>query len=687
MIAFSCRFGRTSAAQRKYGEAIIPLNQSMTWSQLGLSHRSPMTSPIPPKCSPQTWIADLSSAAGIEQRQSKPPSPEVREFQSRRVRAIAQPKHDERPILPSQLLAKMPQIEQWYQITLAIERGGPGGWLSWGRIRSWGGHLPTPRGTKPGDGSSARPSRRDLFASGAAGILASGLAGLPAAAAPMSHPSGAQPAPRTSARHAEAGGSSDGGGPLRVPFVAGEPLREPEVRRSVKGELNTTLRVAYSYQDIGGYRLFLRTYEGGIPGPTFRMRRGDVLRIRLTNDLPPNRERMPLNLNQPHMLNLTNFHFHGGHVSPGGISDNVLRTMEPGGAYDIEIRIPADHTRGTYWYHPHHHGSADIQLSSGMAGVLIIEDGPDQVPEIAAAKDVTMVLGEVAFDGFGMVEGFDALFSETSVRFLTLNGQRAPTISMRPGEVQRWRLVHAGYQDDLFLAIDEHRFNAIARDGIGLQFMGEGQICTDQPERTDAMLIAPGQRIDVLVKAGEPGTYDFKALPYNQGYPSPAGLIARMKVEGAPLAMNLPKRLVAQPLASIRDDEITNRRELVFSAIVPENEAAAHWREFKFLIDGRSFDMNRVDHRVKLGAVEEWTVINAHFHDHIFHIHANPFELVKVNGEYFPPVWLDTVVLPRNGSITFRSRFLDFTGRYVLHCHMMNHEELGMMQLVEVYNE
>lgn len=546
-------------------------------------------------------------------------------------------------------------------------------------------------GTKPGT------SRREILAAGLAGLAVPGLASplvaplisLPARAAPATPAMNHSPAP-------PAGEGGPGralppedmrfgaGAPLRSPFTPGEILREPQERRSVNGELVTTLRAAYGYRDIGGYRLYLRGFEDQMPGPTLRAQPGDVLRITLINDLPPNREQMPAYMNQPHMLNLTNFHVHGLHVSPAGLSDNVLRTMEPGQAYQIEIRIPEDHPRGTYWYHPHHHGSADVQLSSGMAGALIIEDGPEQVPEVAAAKDVTLVLGEVVFDGFGMVEGFDALFSETSVRFLSLNGQRAPTITMRPGEVQRWRLLHAGYQDDLFLHLADHKMQAIARDGIGLVIIGEGEVCTDQMERRDTVLIAPGQRIDVLVKAGAPGSYELEALPYNQGYPSPFGPIATLKVEGEPLEMALPGRLAPPPLPTIRDEEITNRRRVVFSAVVPENEAAAHWREFTFLIDGKTFDINRVDHAIKLGAVEEWTLVNAHFHDHIFHIHVNPFELIKVNGEDVPPVWLDTVVLPRNGSLTFRSRFTDFPGRYVLHCHMMNHEEMGMMQLIEV---
>jgi FtsP/CotA-like multicopper oxidase with cupredoxin domain len=415
-----------------------------------------------------------------------------------------------------------------------------------------------------------------------------------------------------------------------------------------------------------------------------------VIRIKLVNDLPPNRDPMPAYIDQPHHLNTTNFHFHGSHVSPSGIADNVMRSMEPGQSYDIEIALPADHTTGTYWYHPHHHGSADIQMASGMAGTIIIEGDFDKIPEIAAARDRLLVLGEVVFDALGTVESFDTLFPETALRFHTVNGQRAPTIEMQPGEVQRWRLLHAGYQDDMFLALEGHELHPIARDGIALERVGQGTIRTADHENDDpsGLLIGPGQRIDVLVQAGKPGTYQLRVLPYDQGYPSPAGPVARVVVAGEPKGMKLPTKLLPSPLTRIRDDEVTGARQLTFAAEHPANDAAGHWREFKFLVDGRTFDMNRVDQRVRLGAVEEWTLVNLHFHDHIFHIHTNPFQLTKVNGKPLPePVWLDTAVLPRNGSLTFRSRFLDFTGRYMLHCHMMNHEELGMMQVVEVYDD
>ena len=91
-------------------------------------------------------------------------------------------------------------------------------------------------------------------------------------------------------------------------FKPGAPFVEPEVRRSANGELNTTLRMQYAYKDIGGHRLYVRTYEGAVPGPTLRLKPGDVLRIKLINDMPPNRDQAPIDHLLPHRFNTTNFH-------------------------------------------------------------------------------------------------------------------------------------------------------------------------------------------------------------------------------------------------------------------------------------------------------------------------------------------------------------------------------------------
>ena len=311
-----------------------------------------------------------------------------------------------------------------------------------------------------------------------------------------------------------------------------------------------------------------------------------------------------------------------------------------------------------------------------MAGALIVEGDFDDVPEIAAAGERLLILNEVLFDYRGAIENYDTVWPEAVPRFLSVNGQREPVIRMRPGEVQRWRIVHAGHEDNLRLALEAHGLQVIAYDGIR----------KPQIDRADSLLMAPGQRADVLVQAGAAGSYALRAVANDQGYPSPVGPLARVVVEGEPLPMRLPAVLGRPPLATIGAGEVTNRRRITLSVEEPEFPPAANYEEFAYFICGRRFDPDRVDQRIPLGAVEEWIVVNEHDNDHIFHVHTNPFQMVAVNGEPLAERdWHDTVVVPKNGSVTFRSRFLDFTGRFVMHCHMMNHEELGMMQIVEVY--
>src|SRR3954454_22907305 len=189
-------------------------------------------------------------------------------------------------------------------------------------------------------------TRRHLLASGA------GLGG-----ALLMAGAGRQPASGEDATpepvHMDHGGGDDPAMAGVIPSVGpwtSEDLREPEVRSSVDGVLETELHVRYAYNDVGGYQLYTRTYEGTLPGPTLRVQPGDTLRINLANELPPNRTEALLDSDLPQLLNTTNFHFHGSHVSPEGKSDNIFRMFEPGQSYPIEIAIPDDHTRGTYWY-------------------------------------------------------------------------------------------------------------------------------------------------------------------------------------------------------------------------------------------------------------------------------------------------------------------------------------------------
>jgi FtsP/CotA-like multicopper oxidase with cupredoxin domain len=158
---------------------------------------------------------------------------------------------------------------------------------------------------------------------------------------------------------------------------------QPQVRQSLSGLLRTTLTACISTQVMLDQNQVPPvtaafnppTFEGTIPAPTLSVKPGDKLSLLMVNSLPAN----PVGERAgafPHAQNSFNFHAHGLTVSPLGISDNIFREMNPGTANLVEINIPRDHPSGTYWYHVHKHGSATVQINSGMAGFLIIQGGP-----------------------------------------------------------------------------------------------------------------------------------------------------------------------------------------------------------------------------------------------------------------------------------------------------------------------
>lgn len=459
----------------------------------------------------------------------------------------------------------------------------------------------------------------------------------------------------------------------------GASLQEPKLRASSHGLLERKLRLEYERMKVGNTRVLLRSYWGRFPGPTFRVRPGDTFKLRLVNDLPPE-EHVGHDSNMPHGFNTTNMHLHGLHISPKGNSDNVLIEIPPGERFDYEFNIPANHPAGTYWYHPHKHGSTSVQLYSGLAGAFIVEGDIDEVPEIAAARDRVFVIQEIRVGAKGLVPDFDLDAFDSATILRTINGQLQPTITIRPGEVQRWRLIQAGVGEFTPIQLDGHTFQQIAFDGLSFP----------KPREVSNVLLANGNRADVLIKGGAPGVYSLRKLSYNQGLgPTPEAILATVVVQGKQMDMPFPTELpTAGQLPFVQDAELTGSRQLVFD--VQFNNG-----QLQFLIDGTEFDMDKVNQTIKLGAVEEWTVLNNSGGQHPFHIHVNPFQVTKINGQPVDsPMWQDTVILPVAstaddgstipGSVTFRSRFLDFDGKFVLHCHILPHEDLGMMQIVEI---
>lgn len=666
-----------------------------------------------------------------------------------------------------------------------------------------------------------------------------------------------------------AGDKSDSGGvksPMTVSprcpgfstsLVSGFP--QPEVRRSAKGVLSTTLHACVSTNQMldqnarppAMVEFHPPTFEGTIPGPTLEVRPGERLSVLIVNNLPDNPTGERGNA-FPHDENTLNLHAHGLTVSPLGISDNVFREMQPGTANQVEIDIPEDHPSGTYWYHVHKHGSVTYQFLGGMAGFLIVRGGQgtlDTVPEVAAALDIPMAFqvvrsrndGEVVFvhqeaqqfgtfpfpdftknppllppteeQGLWSTYGLDGQLplepdgrtpAPPSRFSYVINGVANPTLHMQPGEVQRWRLLNASDGDNLQLvlaAADQAQaglgLNVVAMDGITV-------LKTYRLQPLDPLVIGPGQRMEVMVKAGRPGTYLLQTLDPNSGrqkgavspyrdssfpqgidpeprfsrhsfdFPSPcpglggnpdqcSGLfkypitLATIEVSGKDRMMNLPADPLPTPqgLPSIATmltrtpDAVRNVAFELCGDVNPlmppalrlpscgwyyEKYGASFWGGTPFynLQMMRDADDTGVSNPGSVlmplvnfkkeglfdpaqplypdmiaGNYEEWTVYNRSFSDHPFHLHQNHVLITKINGIQLPqPEWHDTLIVPSAlcpngnlppcpsprgindatpGSITFRTYFNPITvGCFVGHCHIIDHEDLSMMQRFDI---
>jgi len=473
----------------------------------------------------------------------------------------------------------------------------------------------------------------------------------------------------------------------------------------------TTVRVG---KDGKPQHVRLRSYNGRLVGPTFRLAPGETLKLDLVNQLPgapAAAQSTSVHAAAGHAgmamgFDETNLHTHGLHISPCCKSDNVLRRVKPGETANYVFEIlpkgnpagekPMDHYPGTFWYHAHLHGSTAVQLASGMAGAMIVAGNIDRIPEIRDARERIFVFQQLAFDKDGEVKKLDDLernwagSGPDDKKFTTINGTVKPRIKLRPGEVERWRLIDAGVFRllDLSLVGPESRpavvpFYQLAADGITYHRV---------VKRTQGIELAPGYRADFLVKAPEtPGTYllyngkprlSLTALTFDS--PRAAALaepevLAQVEVSGAPCTSPgaacasklLPEGTpLPAPLPEISAGEVGTRIKTV---------------EFNpsFRIEKETFDENRVLDKFKLvkGTAEQWTVKNVSSGAHTFHIHVNAFQLVA-DGK--PGEWRDTILIPAGKEVTFRTRLERFTGRFVLHCHILTHEDRGMMQLVDV---
>jgi suppressor of ftsI len=437
--------------------------------------------------------------------------------------------------------------------------------------------------------------------------------------------------------------------------AAGEPLIQPTEIRSRNGELLVTLTAGPNPMRLGDVEFQGFLYNDAYIPPLLRLRLGDVLRVRLKNNLPDG---------------FTNLHFHGLSVSPRARSDNVFIHVSPGREFEYEVIIPRAGRQGPglFWYHPHGHGFVTRQMLGGLSGGLVV-DGSEILFPIVKKLPERFFLIKHAEPGGGR-------------EVISVNGQINPIVEIRPGEMQFWRIAHIGATLFSPFQIKDVPLYVVATDGHPLS----------RPRPISEFLIGPGQRIDVIAigpPAGEysMGTLAFKNMAWRD--PFPAQQVATIVSSGPPVsgdaAFEVMRQRVAAPrwIDEVRASPIARQRRLVYSRT--EDRSV-------FMIDGRVLDDDRIDQTVRLGDTEEWTIVNTDQQYHSFHIHQTPFLVTEVNGITQDEDSLrDTMPIPpatddRPGSIKVSIPFTDreIVGRFVYHCHAVDHEDKGMMGTVMV---
>jgi len=445
-------------------------------------------------------------------------------------------------------------------------------------------------------------------------------------------------------------------------WPVGFPLRRLDVLANtspIADEFEGTLVAApYVAPLVSGHSTELWGYNGAFPGPLIELWEGQRVTINFANRLG---------------LNST-IHWHGLDV-PADQDGSPMDPVAPGADRVYSFAVPVD-SAGTYWYHPHAHQTVTIQAGHGLVAPLIVRSADDPLLEF---PEVTLMITSLALDQNGQVittvgpMGVMSGMMMSGGGELLVNGQKLPLHAMAPGATQRWRIINATADRYLRLGLDGHHFAVVGTDG--------GLLGQPLPDLTE-WLLAPAQRVEIVVTiAAQRGTrYALRDLGYFGGMSGGAGGELMTVETGRTLAqapVSLPETL--RPIADL--GSASARQRVVLSG-------AGMGMMGPFLINGRTFDMNRIDLETTVGRVELWDLVNASFMDHPIHIHGTQFQVVArtVGGLATPvsyPAWLDTVNVPAGETITIKTRQM-LPGKRMFHCHILPHEDAGMMAVLDV---
>jgi len=436
------------------------------------------------------------------------------------------------------------------------------------------------------------------------------------------------------------------------------------------GIIDVTLDVKMAPVKVGGTTANLLTYNGVFPAQTIRVRQGNRLKVTLKNSLPATHEKNLLG----HTKNITNLHTHGWHVSPSGNSDNVFVTVKPGEEFQHEYDTSKQEAGTLSYYHPHFHGLVAEQQWSGLGGgALIVEDDTKVLSDF---ETHIFILKNISLDGSEPSPYTEQDFLDGKEGDMVLvNGRINPVLNIKPGQVQRWRVVNAGTAKYYKLSLENHKLYVAGTDG-GL---------LDKPYPVSEILITPGERVDLLVKAdNKPGTFKLLSLPYDRrGNELQKITLMTVEYKGKPVKENIPKKINphAKRLDSDIDISALPKRKLYF--IMANGQGFVNLKDF----NEEPYVLTS-----KVGTYEIWELINISPMDHPIHQHVNPAQILSITGGdqgytslyTSTPAWKDTINIPFQGKLTMLVPVKDFTGKALFHCHILEHEDIGMMGIWEM---
>mmetsp|Transcript_12104 Transcript_12104/g.22817 ORF Transcript_12104/g.22817 Transcript_12104/m.22817 type:complete len:582 (-) Transcript_12104:69-1814(-) len=457
----------------------------------------------------------------------------------------------------------------------------------------------------------------------------------------------------------------------------GAPLPQAPSFQSSDGLLNCTLRLRPARIVGPNVSFVTRIYNTGIPGPTIKIKPGDRLLINVENAL-----QAPVGVlaNDAYQLpNTTNLHVHGLHVSPVAPADDVFGTiLGPGQSSQYDYKIIEDHSPGTYWAHPHHHGSNVMQAGAGAASVLMVQDPKGFLsPQLENMADHSLMLQNLPLPLLAKAAkaSGDELFASTPQENLWLvNGAVEPVLTVKSTEWHRLRMVMAGVSDWLYLDFASCETALLAKDGIYID---------DFPRWVKKVSLPPGGRADLVVRCpgsrqGQDHQVASLASPGKgvKSFVGPLFTIRSLSPETETATEVLePWRPASRPLylQDLRGD-MTSPDCACKTAL----GQGVHTR----WIDGHLFEGAKAYlHQWPRDAVAEREVSG--IDKHSFHQHTWPFQLQATpagNDPYFKAGdWHDTYQNVLDSKATVRFSTVDYYGPEIVHCHALAHSDQGMI--------